>query len=119
MTVAPYALEHGSSRAGRWLRARRLRLALWLAVAEGLLLVTDVVSVRIAALTAIAIIALYLGAGRRARSQAVRQVTWVGAGSQVLVAVVPALAAVAAAVALVAIAAVAVIALLALPALRR
>ena len=34
-----HAIEHGSSRSGRWLRERRLRLTLWIAAVEGLLYV--------------------------------------------------------------------------------
>jgi hypothetical protein len=33
------AIEHGSTRAGRWLRRNRLQIAFWIAVIEGLLLV--------------------------------------------------------------------------------
>ena len=119
MTVSPYALEHGSSRAGRWLRARRLWLALWLAVLEGILIVFDVVPAWIAVLVALAVVAVYLVAGRRSQFDTLRQLSWIGAASQVLVALVPALVAVAAALAFVALAVVAVIALLALVADRR
>ena len=51
------ALEHGSSRFGRWLRARRIRIAFWIAVAEGILIVFHAISwwaaVAIAALVVI------------------------------------------------------------------
>src|SRR6266513_45989 len=30
-------IEHGSSRFGRWLRVRRIRIALWIAVLEGII----------------------------------------------------------------------------------
>src|SRR5207244_10621395 len=36
------ALEHGSSRSGRWLRERRLRVTLWIAAVEGLLYLVHV-----------------------------------------------------------------------------
>ena len=36
-------VEHESSRTGRWLRRRRTRLALWIAVIEGLLVVFGVI----------------------------------------------------------------------------
>ena len=32
-----HAIEHGSSRTGRWLRERRFRFTLWIAAVEGLL----------------------------------------------------------------------------------
>ena len=35
--VGTTAIEHGSSRSGRWLRERRLRITLWIAAIEGLL----------------------------------------------------------------------------------
>lgn len=113
MTVSPYALEHGSSRAGRWLRARRLWIALWLAVVEGVLVVMDVVPGWIAVLGAIAVITLSITAGRRTRFDLVRQTAWIAAASQVLVVLVPALVAAAAALVFVALAVVAVVALLA------
>jgi len=31
----PGVIEHGTSKSGRWLRARRVRLVLWVAVVEG------------------------------------------------------------------------------------
>jgi len=37
LTDTPNVLEHGTTKSGRWLRARRTRLALWIAVIEGIL----------------------------------------------------------------------------------
>ena len=37
-------MEHGTSRTERWLRARRVRIALWIAVIEGILVVVHVIS---------------------------------------------------------------------------
>ena len=119
MTLSHVPLEHGSSRAGRWLRARRVWIALWVAALEGVLVVFDVIPGWTALLVAVAVIALYLLVGRRVRSDTTRQVTWIGAASQVLVALVPALVAVAAALAFVALAVIAVLALLVLVADRR
>ena len=34
---AAHAIEHDTTRTGRWLRERRMRITLWIAAAEGLL----------------------------------------------------------------------------------
>lgn len=115
----PYVLEHGTTRPGRWLRGRRFWIALTIAALEGVLVVADVIPGWVALLVAVAVIALYLLAGRRARIDAVRQLSWVAAASQVCVALVPVLVAVAAALALVAVAVIAVVAVLVLVADRR
>src|SRR5215207_8665445 len=91
-TVEPMnslAIEHGSTRAGRWLRARRLRIALWIAVIEGLLVIFHVIPVWAALLVAAAVLAFYLFVGRDLRSDVLRQASWVAAGSQALVAMIP------------------------------
>ena len=107
-------IEHDSSRTGRWLRARRLRVALWIAVIEGILVVFHVISWWLAALVAIAIIFGYFSAGIRLRSDAARQVAWIAAVSQALVALVPVLVFVVGTLALIAVAAIAIIALIVL-----
>ena len=99
-------VEHGSTRSGRWLRRNRIRLALWIAVAEGVLVLFDGVPGWIAFLVAVALIAFYAFVGRRVTSDALRQSAWVAAVSQVLVALIPLL------VAFVAVTAVAVVAIL-------
>jgi hypothetical protein len=83
------AIEHGSTRTGRWLRQRRLKIALWIAVAEGILvaLSTDV-SRWTVIIVAILAIALYAAAGRTTRWDAGRQVSWILAASQALAVVV-------------------------------
>jgi hypothetical protein len=77
--------EHGSSRTGRWLRERRLRIALWVAVIEGILVA---VSPGISRWTIIAVavlaIALYAAAGRTTRWDTGRQISWILAASQSL-----------------------------------
>lgn len=119
MSGPRYALEHGGTRAGRWLRGRRFWIALSIAALEGVLVLADVVPAWVAVVVAVAVIAVYLAAGRRARIDAVRQLSWIAAASQVGVALVPVLVAVAAALALVAVAVIAVVAVLALLADRR
>jgi hypothetical protein len=113
------AIEHRGSRAGRWLRARRLRLALWIAVAEGLLVVFDVIPGWTALLVGALVLGFYLVVGRQLQSDVSRQASWVAAASQVLVALVPVLLFFVGVLAIVALAILAGVALIALIADRR
>jgi hypothetical protein len=83
------AIEHSSTRPGRWLRERRLRLTLWITVVEGLLYLVHVLHWW----EAVALAAIGLGfwwyAGRRSRSDLIRQSSWIFAASQLLVICVP------------------------------
>ena len=83
------ALEHGSTRGGRWLRARRVRLALTIAVVEAILVVVDAIPALAALTIGAAVLAFYFLVGRNSRSDAVRQASWTAALSQILVAFVP------------------------------
>ena len=85
--------EEGTTRTGRWLRARRIRLTLWIAVVEGILVafLHDVTRWTVIAL-AIPVLALYVFWGRSARSDTVRQILWIGGASQALAVVVVILA---------------------------
>jgi hypothetical protein len=107
-------VEHGTSRSGRWLRARRLRIALWIAVIEGILVVFRVISWPIAVVLAIAIVVLYFAAANRVRSDTLRQGAWIAAVSQAIVALVPVLVVVVGTLALIAVAAIAIVALIVL-----
>jgi hypothetical protein len=82
-------LEHGSTKAGRWLRARRTRIVLWIAVLEGILvaLTHDFTKWTVVAI-AIPVLAVYVFWGRNARSDTVRQVAWIAGASQALAVVV-------------------------------
>lgn len=82
-------VEHGTSRTGRWLRERRLRVALWIAVTEGILIVVRVISVPIAIVAAVAVVVLYFSAGNRLASDTASQIAWIAAVSQALVMLVP------------------------------
>ena len=86
-------IEHRTSRTGRWLRARRIRIALWIAVIEGIIvaLAHDVSRWTVIAV-AIPLLALYVFWGRNARSDTVRQVAWIAGASQALAVVVVILA---------------------------
>jgi hypothetical protein len=105
------AIEHGSTRPGRWLRERRFRLTMWIALVEGLLYLVHVLhwweAVGLAAIG----VAVWWYLGRSSRSDLLRQVTWIFAASQLLVLCVPV------ALAIVSFLAIGVIALLAIAAL--
>src|SRR5437016_11831619 len=82
-------IEHQTSRTGRWLRTRRVRIALWIAVIEGIIVALSpnfsrwtVVAV------AIPLLAAYVFWGRNARSDTLRQVAWIAGASQALAVVV-------------------------------
>jgi hypothetical protein len=85
----PRVVEHGTTRAGRWLRARRARIALWIAVIEGIIVAFahDVSRWTVIAI-AIPLLALYVVWGRNAQSDTFRQLTWIGGASQSLAVVV-------------------------------
>ena len=86
-------VEHDSSRSGRWLRRYRTRLALWIAVAEGALVLFDVIPGWIAFVVAVGLIAFYLILGRQLPDTP-RQLSWIAAVSQLLVGLLPLLIAV-------------------------
>ena len=93
-SIEPTAtIEHRTTRIGRWLRARRIRIALWIAVFEGIIvaLFHDVSRWTVIAV-AIPLLALYLFWGRTASSDAARQLSWIAGASQSLAVVVVILA---------------------------
>jgi len=108
------ALEHGSTRSGRWLRRNRTRLAFWIAVIEALLLVFGAVNRWAALLLAALIIVGYFAIFRQLRSPFARDIGWVAAVSQALVALVPLLLIVVSTLALIALGVLAVVALIVL-----
>jgi len=114
-----HVLEHRSTPGGRWLRARRLRIALGIAVVEGLLVVLEAIDWWLALVIAAVLIAFYLVAGRDLRWYTLRQVSWIAAASQALVVLVPVLVVVISWLAIVALAVLAVVALVLLLADRR
>ena len=89
---AGYALDHDSSRAGRWLRQRRLRTALWIAVIEAVLaaFTHDISRVTIIVLAAV-FVPIYFIWGRQ-QGDTIRQLTWIAAASQALAVVAAVLA---------------------------
>ncbi len=112
MAYSQPMIEGGSTRIGRWLRERRLRLALWVAVIEGLLvaLTPDLTKWTVLVIGTI-LLAFYIVAGRNMRWDVARQLTWIAAASQALAILVVILAFV---LKLVAIVAVVIFALVAL-----
>jgi hypothetical protein len=85
LTDSPHVIEHGTTKPGRWLRARRARKALWIAVAEGILVaVLQGVTRWTVVLIAIPCILVYGLWGRNSRSDTTRQVTWIAGASQAL-----------------------------------
>jgi len=112
-------IEHGSTRGGGWLRDRRLKIALGLAIVEGLLVALDVVPAWFAIVLAIAVLAAYFGWARASGPDWLREPGWVVAVWQAVVLLVPILVVVVGTLALVAVGAIAIIALVALFADRR
>ena len=79
-----HAVEHGSTRAGRWLEQRRIRLALWVAAIEALIVVLshDVTKWTVIVLGIVSLLA-YVGV-RDSGSHLIRQIIWIFAASQML-----------------------------------
>jgi hypothetical protein len=71
---------------GGWLRARRTRLALWIAAGEGLIVAVshDLTKWTVIALAILATVVWFLG--RKSSSSTVRQVLWIFVVSQLLAA---------------------------------
>ena len=107
-------IEHGSSRLGRRLRENRLRIALVVALVEGILVLVGSIDWWVVFLLAIAAVAFYGMRGRAARREETRQLSWIFAVSQVAVVLVPVLALVLTAFAVVALVLIAVVALVVL-----
>jgi hypothetical protein len=75
---------------GTSLRNNRTKIALWIAVAEGLLTLVGVFPHVLVYALAIAAIALWIGVGRTTSSNLARQLSWVFAVSQCAAVLVPA-----------------------------
>jgi hypothetical protein len=106
------ALEHGSTRSGRWLRDRRLRFTLWIAAFEGLLYVFHVLHWWEAVGLAIIAVGFWWYVARSHRSDTLREVGWIFAASQLLVLCVPIALAIVKAIAIGVIAVLAILALI-------
>ena len=96
---------------GRALRDNRLRIALLVALVEGILVLVGSIDWWVVVLLAVGAVVLYVSWGRAAPRQEVREGSWIFAVSQLAVALVPALALVLTAFAVVALVILAVVAL--------
>jgi cytochrome b561 len=78
-------IEHGTSRTGRWLRVRRNRITVSIAVVEAIIVAIfhDVSRFTVIGLAILAFV-LYWFAGRTSRSDTFRQLSWIFAASQLL-----------------------------------
>ena len=110
----PLTIEPGHSRLGRSLRENRLRIALLVALVEGILVLVGEIAWWAVVLVAIVAVAVYVSNGRKAGRQEVREVSWIFAVSQLAVVLVPALALVLTAFAVIALVLLAVVALVVL-----
>jgi hypothetical protein len=78
-------IEHGSSRFGRWLRQRRIWIALGIAVVEGLFVaISNDYSRWTVIAIAIIVLGLYVVVGRKLESDTGRQLFWIAGLSQSL-----------------------------------
>ena len=107
-------VDQRSSRLGLWLEVRRIKLALWIAVVEGLLVAVHVIDRWLAIAVAALALLLYFLAGRRSRSLAARHASWILATSQSIVVLIPFLLIVVGTFTLIAVGILAIVALVAL-----
>ena len=84
-----HAIDAGTTRSGRWLRERRLRLTLWIAALEGFLYFFHVLHWWAAVALAIIAVGFWWYVARGNRSSVLRQIGWIFAASQLLVLCVP------------------------------
>jgi len=105
-------IEAHSSRASRWLRERRLRLALWIAVLEGIVVAVrgDISRWTVVVIAALVLL-LYMSLRERINWDAGRQILWIVAASQVMALLVVILAFVVGVIALVLVGLFAIVAL--------
>jgi cytochrome bd-type quinol oxidase subunit 1 len=77
-------VDHGTSRTGRWLGVKRVRISLWIAAIESLVVFFshDVTRWTVIVLAIVAVICWF--AGRESRSATVRHILWIFAASQLL-----------------------------------
>ncbi len=88
MTAYP-VLEHRAGRTGRWLRDRRGRLALIVAIVETALVLAGVLGWFWIVLLAGVIFTFHLFIGRRARFDWLRELSWIATIAQTLPVLVP------------------------------
>ena len=94
------------------MRQHRIKISLWIAVAEGLLTLLGIIPHWVVYVLAVVAIAFWVGAGRHYRSMLGRQVAWIFAASQAAAVLVPVVWFIAKWAAITAIAVVALVALI-------
>ena len=78
-------IEAGSTRGGRWLRHRRLRIALWVAVIEGIIVAaTPDLSRWTVLVIGVVVLGFYVLAGRNMSWDVGRHLSWIAAASQAM-----------------------------------
>lgn len=105
-------VEHRESATARWLRERRISLAIGVAILEGILIVAGELSKALALIVAIAVVVGYFMLSDRLRPGVGHEIAWIAAVSQAIVLLVPLLVLVIGTLALIALAAIGVVALL-------
>ena len=111
MMDRPLTIEHGSTRFGRTLRENHLKIALLIGLVEGVLVLLGEIRWWVVVLLAIVAVVLYVGLGREARRDEIREGTWILAVSQLAVVLVPVLALILTAFAVIALVVFAIVAL--------
>jgi hypothetical protein len=82
-------IEHGSTKWGRWLKARRIQITLWIAVIEGIIVAVSPSFTKWTVIAiAIPVLAIYALWGRNAKSDTTYQIAWIAGASQALAVVV-------------------------------
>lgn len=109
--LEPGVIEHRQSRFGRWLRERRVAIAVWIAVIEGLLLIVHAIPRLLTLAIAVAVVVVFFWLGHRLRPGPVRDVAWIAAVSQAFVMLIPILVIVVGTLAIVAVGILAALAL--------
>jgi hypothetical protein len=82
-------VEHGETRTSRWLRERRLRIALAIGVIESILVLTSQIRWFWVLGLFLLFAAVYVVVRRRVENETARHVAWTAAFSQVLPFVIP------------------------------
>ena len=78
-------IEAGSTRGGRWLRERKVRLAIWVAVIEGIIVAaTPDLSRWTVLVIGVIVLAFYVLAGRNLSWDVGRHLSWIAAASQAM-----------------------------------
>jgi len=104
-------VEHRESATTRWLRERRISLAIGVAILEGVLIVAGELSKALALIVAIAVVVGYFMLSDRLKPGVGREIAWIAAVSQAIVMLVPLLVFVIGTLTLIAIAVIGVLAL--------